>query len=109
MTTWDRDRETLNQLVAKGMITEDDIAKAQSEAATLQFDRDIIDTIHSVMCGADHDTDECLWYMEEQLPNTWELTFHRLWTTFTSNPIKLVPESTSEDLASGSDSSGLSG
>ncbi len=84
--------QILNQLIAKGMITEDDVAKAQAETAIRLFDRGMVETIHSVMCGADHDTDECLWYMEEQLPDTWELTFHKLWTAFASKPIKLIPE-----------------
>ena len=90
----------LNQLIAEGKVTEDEVAQAKAKSAIAEFDRDIVETIHTVLCGSDHDTGECQWYVEEQFPNTWELTYHRLWTTFVSNPIKLIPESTSKDLTS---------
>ena len=93
----------LNQLIAEGKVTEDDVAQAKAISVVVEFDRELVETIHTVLCGSNHDTGECQWYMEEQLPNTWELTYHRLWTAFASQPIKLIPKSISNDLPSSPD------
>ena len=99
----------LNQLISEGKVTENDVAQAKARSVIAEFDRELVETIHTVLCGSNHDTGECQWYMEEQLPNTWELTYHRLWTAFASQPIKLVPEPISDYLASCSNPPDLSG
>ena len=101
--------KSLNQLISEGKVTESDVAQAKARSVVAEFDRELVETIHTVLCGSNHDTGECQWYVEEQLPNTWELTFHSLWVTFTSQPIKLIPEAVSDYLSSSSDSSYLPG
>ena len=98
----------LNQLISEGKVTENDVAQAKARSVIAEFDRELVETIHTVLCGSNHDTGECQWYTEEQLPNTWELTYHKLWTAFASQPIKLIPEAVSDYLTGSSDLPDLS-
>ena len=91
--------KVLHQLFVEGKITISDIERAREKI--LSHSRKVhVDTIHTLMCSSNHDTGECRYYDEEQLPNTWELTYHKLWLDFSSKPIKLIPESVREESTS---------
>jgi len=75
------EREILDQLIAKGKITEEDISELLTPAK-----KELVGILHLMMCGEDHDCGDlklphiCRWYPEEQLDNTWERSTHTQWT-----------------------------
>lgn len=71
----------LERLVEKGKITKEDIDEVRRDSPELVS---LLSTIHSLFCQADHDSDECMFPQETQLPDGYEKPFQEAWREYTT-------------------------
>ena len=76
----------LNKLKEDGKITEEDIREADMNYMNIDRQR-IVEVFHSIFCRLNHDTEECLWYSEEQMDSAWSRDSHAKWTNAAINII----------------------
>ncbi len=107
-----KQNELIQRLIVKGLITTDDVMEAERSIVSGDM-KEMLETLHLKYCELNHDTKECLWYVEELMVegdmDTWDMTHHLWWrNSFNSflaraNSAELIPETISENLPRPSD------
>jgi hypothetical protein len=70
--------QILNKLIENGMVTEEDVERVKRSGYS-NAEYVLADLLHTLLCVLDHDKDECKYYAETQMINTWERPNHLHW------------------------------
>jgi len=83
------EREILEQLITEGKISKEDVVRIEDSIITPEKER-VIDLFHNIICEKNHDSEECLWYVECQAKDTWKELHHAKWTRLISDKLRFL-------------------
>lgn len=89
--------ETLNQLLKQGKITQQDLESLNCSVENHSF-RTLVEGLHATMCTFDHDTEDCSFYNETIMDNTWTRPDHSHWIEYATALINNYQSSPEEAL-----------
>jgi len=88
----------------QGKITQNDLKGLNCSVENHSF-RTLVEGLHAMLCPADHDTEDCLFYNETIMDNTWTRPAHSHWVDYATvlvNNYEVSPEEALDAMKSAS-------
>lgn len=90
-------KEVLELLKSEGVIDDDTIIGVLRRRPTATMKR-MTTQMHNLLCKENHDTEECLWYTDDQLDTAWREHSHIAWIEKTQEYMEKMGITTEKEL-----------